>query len=103
MATGLGYINNTFKGDNYIRAAYGTIALDGTNPTPIATGLSELVGGAATLVGAAAPGVGTSLITCVLSPNGVMNLYAWKVTGTGDATLVASSGTETVSWVAFGT
>ena len=33
---------------------------------------------------------------------GVLNVYAWKVTATNDATLIASTGTETFGWIAFG-
>lgn len=103
MATTIGYVNNALSPNSAIRFASGTIALDGTNPTPVATGLTELIGACATLVGSAAPGVGTSSVTAVLSPSGVLNLYGWKVTGTGDATLIASTGTETVAWMAWGT
>lgn len=80
----------------------GVTALDGGNPTPIVTGLTTVVGFALTLSTASAPGVGTSSVTGVIS-SGTINAYGWKVTGSGDATLIASTGTENVAWVAVGT
>lgn len=82
--------------------ARGTIALDGSNPTPITTGLTTVTGFAATLQGSSAPGLGTSVLTHTIS-SGTVSVYAWKVTGSGDCTLIASTGTETISWVAVGT
>lgn len=103
MPSTIAYLDNQLSGRTAQRVAGGTIALDGSNPTPISTGLGEIIGASASLVGSTAPGVGTSIITCVPSVNGILNLYAWKVTGTGDATLIASTGTETVAWTAIGT
>ena len=60
MATTIGYVDPTLNGKSAIRYAAGTIALDGSNPTPVTTGLTELIGASASLVGSAAPGVGTS-------------------------------------------
>jgi hypothetical protein len=84
------------------RVAGGSIALDGSNPTAIATGLTTVTGFSATLQGSAAPGLGTSALTHTIS-SGTVSVYAWKPTGAGDTTLIASTGTETISWVAFGT
>lgn len=83
----------------------GVTALDGSNPTPVTTGLSTVVAATVSLEGTAAPGVGTSVLT-VASTNyatGALAVYAWKVTGTGDCTLIASTGTENFEWVAVGT
>lgn len=79
----------------------GETALDGSNPTAIATGLSLVGGFSATLKGSAAPGVGTSVVTYT-SSGGTVSVYAWKVTATGDCTLIASTGTETIGWTAVG-
>lgn len=84
-----------------LRVVGGVSALDGGNPTPIATGLTTIVGYAVGLAVSAAPGVGTSLVTAVAS-GATLNAYGWKVTGTGDATLIASAGTEAISWIAIG-
>ncbi len=80
----------------------GTTALDGSNPTPVVTGLTTVTGFSATLAGTAAPGDNTSVLTYDIS-GGTVNVYAWKNTGGTDPTLVASTGTETFSWIATGT
>lgn len=84
------------------KIARGETALDGTNPTPAATGLTTIVAAAISLKGTAAPGVGTSVVTYGTS-SGTLNLYGWKVTSSSDTTLIASTGTETVGWIAVGT
>ncbi len=87
------------------KVARGVTALDGTNPTPVTTGLATVVAATVTLEGAVAPGVGTSLLT-IASTNyatGALSVNAWKVTSTSDTTLVASTGTENFEWVAVGT
>lgn len=84
------------------KVARGETALDGSNPTPVATGLTTVVAFVATMKGTAAPGVGTSILTANIS-GATVNVYAWKVTGAGDTTLIASTGTESFYWVAIGT
>jgi hypothetical protein len=81
--------------------ARGEVALDGSNPTAVVTGLKTITAVGLALKGTAAPGVGTSVLT-YSQTNGTLNIYAWKVTASGNATLIASTGTETVSWVAIG-
>lgn len=88
-------------GDCSLRMVCGETALDGGNPTPVVTGLSAIAAAAVCLKSASAPGVGTSVVTYG-SSDGTLNLYGWKVTATDDATLIASTGTETVGWVAWG-
>lgn len=80
----------------------GEIALDGGNPTPIATGLTTVTGVALTLKGTSAPGVGTSVLTYDIS-GATVNVYAWKPTSNADPTLIASTGTETVGYIISGT
>ena len=85
--------------------ARGETALDGGNPTPVATGLTAVVAFTATLKGTAAPGAGTSVLTADISGTTV-NVYAWKPTtggAAGNPDLVASTGTESFYWVAVGT
>lgn len=87
--------------DGY-KIARGEGTLDGSNPTPIATGLTTIVAFVATLKGTAAPGVGTSTLTADIS--GVTgNVYAWKPTSSANPTLIASTGTENFYWIAVGT
>ena len=82
--------------------ARGEGTLDGTNPTPVASGLTTIISATVTLKGSAAPGVGTSSLTAVISGTNI-NVYAWKVTSDTDTTLVASTGTEGFYWTAVGT
>lgn len=84
------------------KIARGETALDGSNPTSVAHGLTTCVAFVATLKGTAAPGVGTSVLTANINGANV-DVYAWKVTGAGDTTLIASTGTESFYWVAVGT
>lgn len=87
------------------KIARGVTALDGSNPTPVATGLITVVAAVVTLEGTAAPGVGTTTLT-IASTNyatGALAVYAWKPTSNADPTLVASTGTENFEWVAVGT
>jgi len=84
------------------KIARGSTALDGSNPTPVTTGLTTIVSATVSLRGTSAPGVGTSVLTTGVS-SGTLNVYAWKVTGSGDCTLIASTGTETFDWIAVGT
>lgn len=86
------------------RVARGEVTLDGSNPTPITTGLNTIVSATVTLKQATAPGddpVGASVD--YTGSDGTLNLYAWKTDGT-DPTLVASTNNSAVfCWVAVGT
>lgn len=84
------------------KIARGETALDGTNPTPVASGLATIVSCSLTIKQTSAPGVGTSVLTYDTSTS-TLNMYGWKVTGAGDTTLIASTGTETIGWVCVGT
>ena len=84
------------------KVARGETALDGSNPTTVATGLTSIVACVASLKGTSAPGVGTSIVTYDWSAAN-LSLYGWKVTSSSDTTLIASTGTETVGWVCVGT
>jgi hypothetical protein len=83
------------------RMAFGTVALDGSNPTTVATGLNSISCAVVTLNQSAAPADATAVVTATWS-NGNLNIYAWQNTGGTDPTFAASTNTETVSWVAFG-
>lgn len=87
-----------------LKVVRGETALDGANPTPVATGLTTVVAFTATLKGTAAPGLGTSMLTAnIAGAAGNVDVYAWKPTGAADTTKIASTGTETFYWVAVGT
>src|SRR5574341_438632 len=85
--------------DNVLTLTRGEAALDGGNPTPVATGLNTVVAFLVQLKGTAAPGVGTSVLTTDISGT-TGNVYAWKVTSAANPTLIASTGTESFYWVA---
>lgn len=85
------------------KIARGSTALDGTNPTPVATGLASVIAFIPALQGAVAPGDSTSVLTVGAKTGGSVDVYAWKNTGGTDPTLVASTGTETFDWIAVGT
>jgi hypothetical protein len=77
------------------------MALDGSNPTPISTGLGSVASVSLALEGSSSPGDGTSVLTYAIS-GGTVNVYAWQNTGGTDPTLVASTGTQTFSFVIIG-
>lgn len=84
------------------KTARGETALDGSNPTDVATGLTTIVACTLTIKATAAPGVGTSVVTYSWS-GATLSLYGWKVTANNDTTLIASTGTETIGWHCDGT
>jgi hypothetical protein len=86
------------------RMVIGTVTLDGGNPTPIALSayLSAVDAAVVSMEGAVAPGLDPSLVTSAISTTTV-NVYAWKVTGAGDTTLIASTdNARLVNFIAFG-
>lgn len=89
------------------KLARGEVTLDGTNPTPIATGLATVVAASVTLKSAVTPGDDPSWCSVDYGGGvtaGTINLYAWKNTGGTDPTLVASTNAAAVfSWIAVGT
>lgn len=90
------------RGD--FRMLCGTVTLDGGNPTPIALAnyLSAIDAAVVSMEGSVAPGVDPSLVTSAISGT-TINVYAWKITGVADATLVASAdNARLVNWFAIG-
>lgn len=83
-----------------IKIVTGEAALDGTNPTPVETGLRTIY--AVTLaLKATAPADGTKVLTYTTT-NGRINVYAWTTADGADPTLVDSTGTESFSYIAAG-
>ena len=84
----------------------GVVTLDGSNPTPVVTGLATVVGAVATIQKSSTPGDDPIVLTVDFGGGvtaGTVNIYAWKTDGT-DPTLVASTDNATVvSWIAYGT
>ena len=78
------------------KVARGATALDGSNPTAVATGLASVVSFTAT-VRTTDASTGTAYVTHGAPSGANVNVYAWDKTG------AASTGTETFDWVAVGT
>lgn len=95
-------LNSTFAAAGGLAVRGGSIALDGANPTPVVTGLTTVTAFVPVLQLATVPGVGTSSITSGAPSGGTVNIYGWKVTSSSDNTLIASAGTENVTWIAVG-
>lgn len=89
------------------KVARGEATLDGSNPTAIVTGLATVVACTVTDKRATAPGLDPTHFTVDYGGGvtaGTVNLYAWKPTGAGDTTLIASTDNDdVVSWIAIGT
>lgn len=79
------------------KVARGITALDGSNPTTVATGLTTITGIGLALNRSTSLASGTAFVTYDNISGGSFDLYGWVVAGT------ASSGTENVAWVAIGT
>lgn len=76
--------------------ARGATALDGTNPTTVATGLTTVVAFTCT-VRSTDVSSGTAFLTHAIASGANVDVYAWQKDGS------ASTGTETFEWVAVGT
>lgn len=79
------------------KVARGTTALDGSNPTPVATGLTTVVSFTCTLIRNTAVSSGTAFVTHATPSGGTVDVYGWVLAGS------ASTGTESFDWVAIGT
>jgi hypothetical protein len=77
------------------------MVLDGSNPTSFEHGLTTCVAAFATLASSIAPGDGTNTLSVVINSS-LIDIYAWAHLST-DHTLVASTGAESITWLAIGT
>lgn len=84
------------------KIARGENALDGSNPTDIATGLTTVVACSASIKTSTAPNLNTAVVTYTTS-SATLNLYAWKPTSEASPNLTASTTTETIGWLCIGT
>lgn len=92
-----------FLRDNLVLVT-GTVTLDGSNPTPVLLSgyCASLDMAVVSMDGTAAPAADPSAVTSVVS-GATINVYAWKITGVGDATLIASANNaRLVSFMAIG-
>jgi hypothetical protein len=89
---------------NELKVVSGEVTLDGSNPTPVDTGLRGIVSAVVIQKSTATPGDDPSGFTVNYGPtSGVLDIYAWKNTGGTDPTLVASTNNAAVvSYMAVG-
>lgn len=83
---------------------FGTVTLDGSNPTPIdlSAELATIDFALVTFEASVAPGLDPTLVTHAISGQ-TLNVYAWKPTAAGDTALVASTNnTDEVAFMAVG-
>ena len=89
-----------------VKIARGTQAVTGT--ATVVTGLSTVIAVVATAQ-TDPDGVGLAEVSATVGDQagtpaaGSVILKCWKVTGTGDATLIAATAAKTVNWIAIGT
>lgn len=102
-ASGNGSVIEVMPFNNYgLRTVGGEVTLDGTNPTPVTTGLDVIISATANQKTTSAPGDDPSAFTVDFTA-GALSIYAWKNTGGTDPTLVASTNNSAVvCWMAVG-
>jgi hypothetical protein len=82
---------------NEFKTFAGEVTLDGSNPTPIDTGMRGVVAAVVVQKSTATPGDDPSGFTVDYSAaSGIVQVYAWKNTGGTDPTLVASTNNAAV-------
>lgn len=89
------YHNVTFHGSKS-----GQVTLSGSNPTSVATGFTSIDGCNITLVTGSAPPLTEPVTFTVLTTavTGRLDIYAWKVTSSGNAALIASTSSQPVQY-----
>jgi len=90
------------NGASVPRTVAGEVTLDGSNPTPVATGLTTIDSAVVCLEGSTAPGADPTQVSCAIS-GGTLNIYAWKPSAAGATDLIASTNsTRKVKYIAVG-
>lgn len=79
----------------------GTVTLDGSNPTPIVTGLAEVIAFSCNEVKATSPGDDPIGFSHTVS-GGTVSLYAWKTDGSDPTWVASTNNSATISWIAVG-
>lgn len=75
----------------------GEVTLDGSNPTPIATGLAGIESAVVAFKRTTTPGLDpTDLTVDYTGSSGTVNVYAWAPTASGNVTLIASTNNTAV-------
>jgi len=84
---------------NELKTFVGEVTLDGSNPTPVTTGLRKVLSAVVAHKTATAPGDDPTTFTVDYGgsvADGVVNVYAWRNTGGTDPTLIASTNSTAV-------
>jgi hypothetical protein len=88
------------------KMAWGEVTLDGSNPTPIVTGLATVEACTVALKAAATPGDDPTSFSVNYGgavTAGSVNLYAYKTDGTDPTLVPSTNNAAVVSWIAVGT
>jgi hypothetical protein len=94
-ALGAAVTNPVTGGISGYKISTGEVALTGTNPVAVATGLTSIASCVLTLKSTTAP---TTAVLSYGSSGGTLNVYGWMPTNATTTTLIASTGTGTVGW-----
>ena len=100
-------VGDVLLGESGKRMLWGTVILDGGNPTPVTltNQLASVEFAIANLEGSAATGADPNQVTSAITGT-TLNVYAWKVTNGGAAgnpTEIASTdNARLVNWLAIG-
>lgn len=79
------------------------VALDGSNPTTVASGLTSILAPFVQLSSSTdVPGANIATLTAIVSGTNI-NVYAWKHSSTDATTLIASTDTSSFYWMCIGT
>lgn len=87
-----------------VRLLWGTVQLDGSNPTPVTlTNYVQAIDQAVVSIdGSSAPGLDPQAITSSVSGT-TINVYAWQAVSAANCTLTASTNNaRLVNWMAIG-
>lgn len=94
-------LNKNIQSDGAMAVFAATVAMTGTNPVVVNTGLRSIDCAQVTLNQSATPGDTTSVVTFTVA-GGVISIYGWMNTTGSDPTLVAGTGTPNVGVFAVG-
>lgn len=97
-------VSGLVQGTGSLKIAAGTVTLDGTNPSSVATGLASITACALTNKRSTTPALDpTDFTIATAAVAGRLDIYAWKPTAAGDVTLIASTdNNDTIDYVCIG-
>lgn len=98
-------VNGTLKFDSKAtNIDHGLASLNASGYATVTTNLTSIVDCTLTFKGVAAPSTGGRVaIAMFTTGSAVLEITAWKVTSSGDDTLIPASATSSVSYACFGT